>query len=96
MARRAGNKLFKCDSITIPITGPASDKNYPPTKVDKGSGGVNDALCDRRRKGEPSRIGSDRIGSGRVGSGRVARSGIETRAVLSENYGMVGEAGRTV
>lgn len=91
MARRAGNKLFKCDSITIPITGPASDKNYPPTKVDKGSGGVNDALCDRRRKGEPSRIGSDRIGSG-----RVARSGIETRAVLSENYGMVGEAGRTV
>lgn len=70
MARRAGNKLFKCDSITIPITGPASDKNYPPTKVDKGSGGVNDALCDRRRKGEPSRIGSDRIGSSRVGSGR--------------------------
>lgn len=88
MERRAGNKLFKCASITIPITGAASDKNYPPTKVDKGDGGELTTHC--ATVGEKA----SRVGSGRVESSREKWN--RNRAVLSENYGMVGEAGRTV
>lgn len=71
MERRAGNKLFKCASITIPITGAASDKNYPPTKVDKGDGGELTTHC--------ATVGEK---ASRVGSGRV-----ESREVESESRG---------
>lgn len=86
---RATN-FFKCASITIPITGAASDKNYPPTKVDKGSGGELTTHCASVGE-KASRVGSDRIGSDRVESREKWKS--ERARFLSENYGMVGEEG---
>lgn len=89
---RATN-FFKCASITIPITGAASDKNYPPTKVDKGSGGELTTHC--ASVGEKA----SRVGSVRIGSGRVAR-GVEigTRAVFKRELrdGRRRRGGRTV